>query len=257
MANRTHPLTAVVLSRNEQANIRDCLAGLSWCQQVVLIDHSTDSTLKLARRTLKLPQLKIYTHPAEDFSLLRNFGLDHADHDWVLFIDADHRVSSQLKNEIIHLLFKSSPAHQGYKIRQLDHFAGKLLRHGETAHIYHLLLGKKSAGRWHRRVHERWLISDPVGTLKTPLDHYPHPNLTEFLEHINRWSTLNAREFASQGVQGNLFQVITHPTAQFFLNYVIRLGFLDGPQGLVYALVMSFHSFLTRSKLYLLNHPVP
>jgi len=139
----------------------------------------------------------------------------------------------------------------GYYLNRRDFLFGRWLKHGETAHIKLLRLGRKTAGKWHRRVDEVWQMIGRQETLKNPLDHYPHPTINEFLKSINFHSTLNARVFYEEGEKTRVFDWVK-PPAKFFQNYILRLGFLDGMPGFTMAILMSFHSFLVRSKLFLL-----
>ena len=244
-------LSTIIISRNESTNIIECLRTLRWCHQVILIDSSTDNTIALARKAL--PKITVVSRPAtSNFSSLRNLGLKLAQYPWVLYIDADHRVTKQLQQEIIRTIKKPGEC-VGFRIRQLDWLYGKLLSHGETIHIYHTLLGRKNSGKWQGTVHEKWNLVGPIGALKSPLHHYPHPTLTEFSDHLNRWSTLAAKQFLALGEQPRLWKVIVYPLGKFFLNYVIRLGFLDGFPGLVMAVAMSWHSFNVRVKMLEFN----
>jgi hypothetical protein len=94
------------------------------------------------------------------------------------------------------------------------------------------------------------MVKGTTGQLLSPLLHYPHPNVAQFIEDINTYSTLNAQYLYSQKVRAHWFEILAYPVAKFFRNYFFHLGFLDGTAGVVTALMMSFHSFLTRAKLY-------
>ena len=127
---------------------------------------------------------------------------------------------------------------------------GRELKHGETANVKLLRLAKKDAGSWTRPVHEVWMVEGEIGQLTSPLLHYPHPNVAQFLEEINTYSSLNAQYLYSQKVRANWLDILAYPAAKFFRNYFYHMGFLDGTAGVIAAIMMSFHSFLTRAKLY-------
>lgn len=246
------PLTAIVLTRNEADNIVRCLSSLLWCGEVVLIDDSTDLTVEHARKLIPKDRLRIIKSVGRDnFSALRNQALKQARFEWVFFVDADEEVPQALKQEIAREL--SHPTADGYYIKRKDFFLGKWLRYGETGQIKHIKLGRKNAGLWSRRVHEVWNIH-PCSTLGYPLHHYPHPTLAEFSERIDRWTTVDAQEFFRQGKKTSVWLILAYPLAKFIHNYIIKLGFLDGMPGIIFAIMMSFHSYLTRAKLYFLSH---
>lgn len=240
-------VSAVVLTKNEETNIKDCLETLSWCDEMIIIDdNSTDKTKEIAGKL----GAKVFEHPLNnDFSAQRNFGLEKAIGEWVLFVDVDERVTPELRKEILQAV---AGRHEGYFLKRKDFLFGKWLRFGETASIKLLRLAKREAGRWIRPVHEIWQIKGKVGELKNPLSHYPHQTMKEFLEDVNFYTTLNAKVFYKEGVRVSWWQIIAYPVGKFIKNYFLKLGFLDGIVGFLHAIFMSFHSFLTRAKLWFL-----
>lgn len=245
-------ISAIVLTKNEEKNIRACLESLGWCHELMVVDdYSADKTREIA----KVKGAKIFLHRLDNnFASQRNFGLGKATGKWVLFVDADERVSPALRAEITNYVRQPAARminYQGFNLRRQDYFGGRWLQHGETAGVRLLRFGRRGAGQWQRKVHEFWDIQGEIGEFKNPLLHYPHPNLSDFLEHINFYSTLHADVFHEQGARSGLLRIIINPLAKFMINWIFKLGFLDGTAGLVTALMMSFHSFLARSKLYL------
>jgi glycosyltransferase involved in cell wall biosynthesis len=239
-------ISTVVLAKNEEKNLPDCLESIKWCDEIVLInDDSTDKTVEVAKKF----KAKVFTHALNNnFAQQHNFGLQKAKGEWVLFVDADERVSPELKEEILKAIKK--PKINGFFLKRQDFFGGRALKYGETANVRLLRLARKGNGEWQREVHEIWEIKGEVGELKNPLLHYSHPTITEFLEHVNFHSSLHAQALKKEGIRASLFQIIFYPKAKFIQNYVFRLGFLDGTPGIIVALMMSFHSFLARAKLY-------
>lgn len=250
-------ISVVVLTKNEGKNIEACLNTLKWADEIILIDdHSTDKTQEMAKKL----GAKIFERELnDDFASQRNFGLEKAKNKWVLFVDADERVTPQLRAEIKSAISKAccyaisnqSTAISGYFLKRRDYLFGKELKHGETSKVKLLRLGKKNTGEWKRRVDEIWEITGKIDTLKNPLEHHSHSSMTQFLNSVNFKSTLNARAFYEEGKRTRLWDWLK-PKAKFFQNWILRLGFLDGMEGLIMALMMAFHSFLVRSKLYLL-----
>jgi len=242
-------ISAVILTKDEEKNIEDCIKCLSFCDEVVVIDdNSSDKTVEIAKRL----GAKVFVHPLEnDFSQQRNFGLQKASGEWVLFIDADERVSKDLQKEILEII-KDDAHRSGYYIKRYDDMWGKFVKYGETGNIYFLRLARKNSGKWIGKVHETWVSIGKTAELKNPLYHYPHVTVEEFLKEINFYSTIRAEELFENKVKTNWIQIILYPNAKFLVNYVLKRGFLDGIPGLVFALLMSFHSFLVRGKLWLL-----
>ncbi len=245
-------ISAIILTRNEEGNIADCLKTLKWCDEIIVIDdYSCDETRDIAEKL----GAKVLIRPLNnDFAEQRNYGLEKAKNEWVFFIDADERVTIDLKEEILssiqgqgeHSIVKN----EGFILRRNDFLFGKWLEYGESTRVKLLRLAKKGSGKWVRSVHETWQIRGKIGELKCPLIHYPHPTVKHFLEDINFYTTLNAKLLYGQGVRVNFCHIIFFPIAKFVKNYFFNLGFLDGIPGFMLAVFMSFHSFLTRAKLW-------
>lgn len=247
-------LSAIVLTKNEEKNIEECLKSVKWCDEILVIDdNSTDKTVEFAKKA----GAKVFSHPLNcDFSQQRNFSLQKAIGKWVLFVDADEQVSSSLRDEIQNSIKQPMVGKQsvidGFYFKREDKMHGKILKHGETSKVRLLRLGKRGAGEWTRPVHETWNIKGKTKELKAPLIHNPHPGISEFLEEINFYSTIRAKELYESKKKTNLFEIIFYPVGKFLKNYFISLGILDGLSGLIVAILMSFHSFLVRAKLYLI-----
>jgi len=241
-------ISVIILSKNEEENIKDCLQSvINLASEIILIDdYSTDETIKMAKSFGAKVFLR---HLNGDFSKQRNFGLEKAKNEWVLFLDADERVADKLAQEITAAISKYEDI-SGYFFKRNDFFAGHFLKYGETANVKLLRLAKKDSGLWERKVHEVWHIKGKTKEFKNPLLHYPHSTITDFLKEINFYSSLHAKSLKGEGVKPSLFRLIFNPFGKFISNYFFKRGFLDGTSGLITALMMSFHSFLARSKLF-------
>lgn len=242
-------ISAVILSHDDEKTLARTLESTAWCDQTVVIDdNSSDNSVAVAKRFTPLVYQRAL---AGDFAGQRNFGLSKAKGDWILFVDSDEVVSKNLQKEIE----KATETQEcsGYYLRRSDVLFGRQLKHGETSRVRLLRLAKKGTGMWIRPVHEVWQVEGLVGELKNPLHHFPHPNVAQFVDEINNYSTINANYLHNQKVKVQWWHIPAYPVAKFLLNYFWRLGFLDGTAGAVVAIMMSLHSFLTRAKLYLLT----
>lgn len=249
-----HLITAVVLVKNEEKLIRECVKSLSFCDEILIIDdNSTDATINVINNFAN-KKIKIIPHELKNnFSQARNFGLQKAQNEWVLFIDADEVVSDSLAYEIsnaIQLKDQNLNNFNGFYIKRKDFMWGKRFEYGETGNIKLLRLAKKINGEWKGIVHEEWKIKGNVGILRNIIAHYPHQTIEEFLREINFYTTLKAEDLYSKKVRTSMLSIILYPFGKFVLNYFLKKGFLDGIPGLVHALLMSFHSFLVRGKLW-------
>ena len=242
-------ISAVVLTHNNEDTLASALASVAFCDEVIVIDdHSTDKTRSIAEKSGAL----VYTHElGGNFAAQRNFGLSKAQGEWVLFVDSDEEVPESLAREIKEAILQVDV--NGFYLKRQDVMWNISLRHGETQNVRLIRLAKKGKGQWQRPVHEVWNVTGVVGTLIHPLRHTPHPNVAHFLDDINTYSTINAAYLFGQGVRVSWLQIVLYPMGKFFQNYVLRLGCLDGMPGITIAVMMSFHSFLTRAKLWQLQ----
>ena len=240
-------ISAVILSHNAARTIRDAIHAVSWCSDVLILDdNSTDDTPKIAK---KLGSRLISHSLNNDFAAQRNFALSLATNQWIFFVDSDEVVPKNLREEIEQRVGKEQGVN-GYFVKRTDVFFGKKLLHGEQGNVKLLRLAKKNAGQWDRPVHEAWHITGKVGILENPILHYPHDNVAQFLDTINDYSTQNARYLFSKGKHVSWLEIAAYHTAKFFKDYIFLGGFLDGTEGAIAAIMMSFHSFLSRAKLW-------
>lgn len=243
-------ISAVVLTKNEEKNIKPCLASLSWCDEIIVIDdNSTDRTIEIVKKT----KAKIFVRSLDNnFSQQRNYGLQKASGDWVLFVDADEKVPSALWYEIMQHTNNTFDSFSGYYLKRTDFIWGKKLEHGETGNVKFLRLAKKDAGLWVGAVHEVWKVSGNTSVLNNFLLHYPHAGVENFLTEINYYTDIRAKELFEGNTKVSALTIFLYPAGKFIMNYFIKLGILDLVPGLVFALMMSLHSFLTRGKLWML-----
>lgn len=241
-------ISAVVLTYNEEKDIKDCLDSITFVDEIIVIDNaSSDKTTKIAKKYTD----KIFVKKHNDFSKARNFGLEKAKGDWVLFVDADERVTRKLQEEIKEAIISNNLS--GFYLPRLDYFLGRPLKHTEAAKVRLLRLGKKGAGVWERAVHEIWNIKGDVGYLQNPLIHCSHPDIAEFIKKIKIYSEADAKFRFSQGKRSSFFLIFVFPIAKFLKNYIWWLGFLDGWRGFVFSALLAYHSFLIRLNLFKLS----
>lgn len=242
-------ISAVIITDNWGEKMKRCVKSVGWCGEVIIIEDTEKLQILNYKLQIKLQNFKILKRPLNnDFAGQRNYGLEKTKGDWVLFIDSDEEVSSELRKEITAKIQTSGYA--GYFLKREDCFMGRWLKRGEAGEMKLLRLAKKNAGRWRGSVHETWDVKGRTAALENPLHHYPHPTITEFLEKINSYTDIVAQSWKEEGRKIQGVQIILYPLGKFMQNYIWRLGFLDGFPGLVMAVMMSFHSFLARSKYY-------
>ncbi|MFS8158910.1 MAG: glycosyltransferase family 2 protein [Candidatus Roizmanbacteria bacterium] len=247
-------LTIAILAKNEEKRIEKCLSHCTFASEILLIDNgSTDKTSSLAKNY----NAHVISDLSDDFSHLRNYALEKAKNEWVLFVDCDEFISSQLQQEISKVLKSKRASYTAaFAIKRRDFFWGKELKYGEILRVRQLgllRLVKKGTGTWIGHVHETYQTRKPTGILASFLDHYPHQTIKEFLMAIDNYSTIRSEELFKKHTSIHWYHIIFWPVGKFVFTYIIRLGFLDGAAGFVYSFMMSFHSFLVRAKLYVKN----
>lgn len=246
-------LTAAILTHNDEKRIERCLKFLKFCDEIVIIDdNSTDTTRELARKY----SVKLTKQPLEnDFAAQRNRLLEQATGEWLLFIDPDEEVTTELSNEIKAIL--KEPKYDVYFLKRVDFFWGRPIKYGELSTASKkgfIRLVKKGSGSWKGKVHEEFVTEKPAGQLYNPLQHYPHETISEFIERVNFYSTIRAQELYKKGKKTSIWSITFFPFGKFIYTYFFKLGFTDGAEGFIYSFMMSFHSFLVRSKLYMLSY---
>ena len=233
-------LSSVILNHLSLKEIKQTLDSLKFSDEILIIqdkDHPLNSK-KLP------PKVKLIYHPlSANFSAQRNFALKKAQRDWVLFVDSDEIVSPQLAKEIKQAMQKDF---SGYLIPRQDIFYSQPLRHGETGQTKILRLAQKKAGVFTRLVHENWQIQGRVGELSASLLHHKKDLTSGFIERMRLYGPIDSQSLNEENKPFSVFRFLLNPLGKFFLNYIVRRGFLDGLLGLFHAYLMSIQSFTVR-----------
>lgn len=258
-------LSVVIITHNEEANIARTIAGVQPLVadgkgEIIIVDSgSTDRTVEIA----KSYGAKVFVEEWKGFAAQKNSAIDKASGDWILSLDADEEVSDGLSVEIAEIL--RGPAEDGfgsedgYWIKRQNLFLDRPLRHGGFWPDPKLRLFRRGTGRVENRsVHETLQVTGRLGTLYYPLLHHSYPTIADYLEHMNRYSSLGAAMVVAKGpVRFNLFNIVVRPAATFLYNYVFRLGFLDGREGLLLHLYHAVYVSWKYSKAWEISHKKP
>lgn len=247
-------ISAIVITYNEAANITECLGSLKWCDEILVIDSaSSDNTCELAREFTN----NITITGNLPYGEKRNIGIDKAAFDWILWIDADERISPELKAEITKLINDQNTKHDAYLINRRSFFINKFIKYSGWYPDYTLRLFKKSAGiRFDSLlVHEKAVFNGSTGRLKSDILHYTDRDFEHYVNKLNNYTSLSAEELKAKGKKASFFDIIFRPAFTFFKMYFLKLGILDGYMGLVLSTLSSVHVMTKYSKLYLVNKP--
>jgi glycosyltransferase involved in cell wall biosynthesis len=233
-------LSAIIITHNEAANLPDCLASLSFCDEIVVVDQgSTDETAAIASRA----GAKIVAKPDfTGFGRQKQAALDAASGDWVLSIDADERVPEELAREIGAAI--AAGVHDAYRINRRTFFLGRFLKHGGWYPDRVLRLARRSGARFTSdAVHERLEVSGSVSDLRTDMLHMSYRTVDDVLTKQRRYALLSAQARRARGAQGGLAAALVRSVFAFVKGYVLQLGLLDGSRGLVAAMARAQETF--------------
>jgi len=240
-------LTVTVITRDEAANIAAALQSVSWADEIIVVDsHSTDDTVSIARAL----STRVEVREWPGYSAQKNYAASLASHDWILSLDADERVTPDLAQEIRQLLQKD-PAQCGYRIPRVTWYLGRWIRSTDWYPDYQLRLYDRRSARWNgRRVHESVESDRPPGRLRHELQHYAYRDVSHHLATIDRYTSLAAEQWVSEGRRTGALEMFFHPRFAFIRNYLLRGGFRDGAAGLLVSRMNAYYVFLKFAKLW-------
>lgn len=245
-------LGAIVITRNEAANIGACLASLAFCGEIVVVDNaSTDATPELARAA------GASVHHSPDwpgFGPQKNRALALATRAWVLSIDADERVTPQLRDEILAVVRGAAAAPNAWDMPRRSSYCGQSMAHSGWYPDRVTRLFRRGTARFSDDVvHERLLVDGAIGHLRSDLLHESFRDLESVLDKVNRYSTAGAQRMAGEGRRGSVGQAALRGLWAFLRTYFLQRGFLDGRMGFVLAVSNAEGTYYRYLKLWLLQ----
>ncbi|MHB1051284.1 MAG: glycosyltransferase family 2 protein [Bacteroidota bacterium] len=239
-------ISVLVITKNEAHNIGDCLESVRWADEIVIVDaESRDETVALAKKFTD----KIFVRPWLGFAAAKQFALEQCTNDWIFWLDADERVMPELADEIRSMM-QGNPEQAAFTVARRAYFLGRWIRHsgwypGRVARLFH----RKHARFNSAAVHEGLVIDGPIGNLRSDLLHFTDPNIYHYFSKYNRYTTLAAEEAFAKQKRAGASDLLIRPAWQFIRMYVLRMGMLDGIQGLLLALFSSSYVFTKYAKL--------
>lgn len=229
-------ISAVVIAYNEADRIGDCLDSLAFCDEVIVVDSfSTDNTVQIASAR----GARVVQRAFDGFRSQKTFAASLATHDWILSLDADERVDDVLRASIERERARGFAGAAGFRFARMSEYFGRFLRHGNPYPNRVLRMFDRRRGGWRgtREVHEGITLDGPERRLDGHLLHYPYRDLMQMLGKTQRYARMMAEHDFARGKRVHLHQIVVSPAWRFMRGYVLRLGFLDGMPGLVYAYV--------------------
>lgn len=239
-------LSVIIITRNEAVNMRDCLASVSWADEIVVVDAgSADDTASIASSMGAL----VYVHADwPGFGPQKNRALGYASHEWVFSLDADERVTPELRSEIEQAMREADA--DGYYCPRLSQFCGQFVRHSGWYPDYVLRLFRRGSGRFSDSlVHESILLDGRTARLRSPLLHYSYRTAEDVARKVEHYSTSAAQQMFLAGKRSSLIAAMLSGGWAFVRTYVIRLGLLDGSAGWHIACMNARTTYLKYRKL--------
>jgi glycosyltransferase involved in cell wall biosynthesis len=250
--------TACIITFNEEYNIEAALESIGFADEIIVVDsHSVDRTRELAcgfrgrSRDGKEVKPRVIERDWPGHVEQKNFAIDQAQHDWVLCLDADERVSPQLRREIETVLAVDSPVFDGYTMPRRTYYLGRWISRGGWYPDRKLRLFRRSRGRWGGvNPHDHLKIEGRTKNLQGDLYHYSYRNMAEHIRTINFFTDIASREKQKRRVSHPLIRMLVQPPLKFFKMYILKQGFREGVAGFVIAVLGMFYVFLKYAKLW-------
>lgn len=242
-------ISAVIVTYNEERNIEECLETARWMDEIIIVDaYSTDMTVELCKNYTN----KIFQRPWPGFGKQKNFAIDQANSDWVFILDADERITDELKNEIVDILKgKKSNNITGYRLPRKNYFYGKWIRFAGSYPDYQLRLFRKGSGKLDDfEPHNSFILNGQMGILKAPLIHYTERTIADHFKKYNNFTTLAAKEKQKTKGKVKWYDLFFRPVSTFIKMYFFRQGFKEGIHGLIICIFGSMYTFGKYVKLW-------
>jgi glycosyltransferase involved in cell wall biosynthesis len=248
-------LSACIITYNEADRIEACLRSVAFCDEILVVDsHSTDDT----RARAAALGARVIEREWPGYRSQKQFAVDAAGYDWVLCLDADERVTPALRAEIDALRARGFPVAAGWSVPRITDYFGRFLRHGNAYPDRLVRLFDRRCGGWAGyEIHENTQIRGTVRRLRGHLEHFSYRSLSDHLNRMQRYADLMAQALYARGRRCGLTPVLFNPQWRFIRGYLLRLGFLDGWRGLVFALIEANYVRRKYLGLYMRSRGLP
>lgn len=238
-------LSVVIPTYNEEDYLYRALYSVKFADEIIVVDSfSSDNTLEIAKQF----NCKIVERKFDNFSNQKNYALQFATCDWVLFLDADERITSSLQQEISDTINQAK--HTAYKLNFPHFFMNRFLYH-HSSNVTRLVLREKC--HFEGSVHEKLVVKGSIGKLKNPVLHYTYKGLEHYLKKRDVYAWFQAEQLQTKGKKATYLQLIFKPFFRFFSSYVLKRGFMDGIPGLAISGINAYGVFSRYAKLMLLQ----
>src|SRR5450759_1238148 len=241
------PLSVAIITKNEEENIRSCLQSISFAGQVILVDSgSTDYTLQIAAEF----NCEVYNEEWRGFGPQKQSAIEKCSQPWILVLDADERIPPQTAESIKNIITNPRISETVFTFPRKNYFQGRWIKHAGWWPDRVVRVFRKESGRISSaKVHEAIEVAGIVGELNVPIEHFTESSLSKIIQKIDKYSTLGAEEAFKDGKHSSAFSAFMRAFFTFNQDYFLRLGILDGRQGLTLAVTDAVNKFFKYAKL--------
>lgn len=240
------PITAIILAHQQNQKFSNALDSVKWAEKILIVWSSN----KKIDPTLLPENAEVIetTFPIFHFADVRNMAAHHAKSEWLFFLDSDEVLTPDSVAVIEQIL--AEPDIDAAYVKRKDFFLGKEIKWGEMRNVKVLRLIRRQFSHFSRAVHEIVEIHENLVESQIVIHHYAHDSISSFLTKVIFYMQIEARYRQEQKIKTRIYQLFVYPPGKFLQNFILRLGFLDGWRGFIYALMMSIHSFGVRALIY-------
>ncbi len=246
--NLAQKVSVLIITLNEAVNLRELLVDLDFADEVIIVDSYSSDNTKLVAQSFS--NVKFLQNKFENYSFQRNFAISKAKNDWILFLDADERLSSELKKEIIDTL-KSDISNTAFLFPRKFMFKNTVLRYSgwQTDKIFRLFNKNFAKYKPEKLVHEKLEVVGNTATFKNHLIHYSYTDYNSYKKKMIAYGKLKAKEKYAKKLNPSFLLTVFHPVYSFLYNYIVRLGILDGKKGILICYLNSYSIYIRYQEL--------
>ncbi|KAF2331697.1 glycosyltransferase family 2 protein [Flavobacterium ginsenosidimutans] len=248
MNNEKQKLSVLIITLNEEQHIQSLLEDIDFADEIIVVDsYSTDKTVSIVE---SFKNVKLIQNHFVDYTSQRNFALDQAKNSWILFVDADERLTPELKSEIVTAINTENKA-SAYFIYRIFMFKKSRLHFSgwQTDKIFRLFNKSKCRYNEERKVHEKLIVNGSISTLKNKIIHYSYSSYEDYKSKMYNYGILKANEKFKRGVKPYFLLLLLHPLYTFLYQFIIRFGFLDGSKGAIICYLNAYSVFIRYKEL--------
>ena len=241
-------LSVIIITQNEEKNIRACLESIAWVDEIVVVDaYSQDETVAICREFTE----NIFQRKWPGFAEQKRFALEQATGHWIISLDADEELTAEARDEIRAFLAEAPADCSGCSFPRQSFYLGRWIRHGGWYPDRKLRLVRRGRARWTGDdPHDKLTPDGPVHNLGGNINHYVYRDISHQLGTVDSFSTITARQWHDQGRRAGVAVMLAKTMGKFFETYIWKLGLLDGMPGFIISVISSYYVFLKYAKLW-------